>query len=78
MTKSSAAHTTATRTVFSHHPECRVRETNLCTCRELISAEVRLHQIRQGWTKPRPKPMTRIDIWAGLIGIGYIIGRYIA
>lgn len=63
--------------MFPHHPECRIRESNLCSCRELIGAEVRLHQLRQGWTKPkRSKELTRIDIIAGLIGIGYIIGRY--
>lgn len=66
----------ARTTVRTHHPECRIRESNLCTCKELLYAEARLQRIRQGWTKK--KPLTRPDIWAGLIGIGYIIGRYIA
>jgi len=65
----------APTTVRTHHPECRIRESNLCTCRELYYAEARLHRIREGW---RRKPLTRIDVWAGLIGIGYIWGRYIA
>lgn len=71
--------TTTGRTAWSHHPECRVSESNLCSCRQLIAAEIRLDQIRRGWTKPKPKrQLTRIDIIAGLIGIGYIWGRYIA
>jgi hypothetical protein len=65
---------------FTHHPECRVKEANLCTCRELIAAEIRLDRIRRGWHPKtgKYKQLTRIDIWAGLIGIGYIIGRYVA
>lgn len=70
--------TRTTGNVWSHHPECRIGTSNLCTCRELIAAEIRLDRIRHGWTKAKPRPLTQIDVIAGLIGIGYIIGRYLA
>jgi len=48
------------RTIFSHHPECRVSTSNLCTCRELIAAEVRLDRIRHGWTRKRKPLIERV------------------
>jgi hypothetical protein len=69
----------ARTTVRTHHPECRVRESNLCTCRELYYAEIRLDRIRNGWTgKKARRQLTPLDVAAGLVGIGYIFGRYIA
>ncbi len=72
---SAKAVTTTTGTTRTHHPECRISASNLCTCRDLYAAEIRLDRIRRGWTKPK-RHLTQVDVIAGLIGIGYIIGRY--
>jgi hypothetical protein len=53
--------TGTTGTVRTHHPECRISVTNVCTCRALMEAERRLSVLRSSWTPERKPSVSWID-----------------